>query len=153
MYSPVIRSFAGKKQKTGIPAGGSAVAAGRNEWSCSAKLAEVRCRAGGGEMATSRLLADLLDEYSFGKKTGAIYIEVAEASENLIRFYFNEGCICSVSFGPIKGKECLDILDCYNLGKAVYFAGLKTPSLPTDLPLTEDIVTLFRKSGKQVKTG
>lgn len=102
-------------------------------------------------MATSQLLADLLQGYSTGKKTGALYVAVAEASENLIRFYFNEGRIYSMSYGPIKGRECLDILDCYNLGKVVYFDGLKTPSTSTDLPGTEDIINMVRNNGKQVQ--
>lgn len=102
-------------------------------------------------MAISQLLADLLQGYSTGKKTGALYVAVAEASENLIRFYFNEGRIYSMSYGPIKGRECLDILDYYNLAKVVYFDGLKTSSVSTDLPGTEDIINMVRKNGKQVQ--
>ena len=102
-------------------------------------------------MTTSPLLADLLQGYSSGKKTGALYVAVAEASENLVRFYFNERRIYSISYGPVKGRECLDILDCYNLEKVVYFEGLKTPSFSTDLPRTEDIINTVRRNGKQVQ--
>ena len=102
-------------------------------------------------MASSQLLADLLQGYSTGKKTGALYVAVAEQSENLIRFYFDQGSIYGMSYGPIKGRECLDILDCYNLGKVVYFDGFKMPSASTDLPGTEDIIDMIRMNGKQVQ--
>jgi len=102
-------------------------------------------------MAISPLLADLLQGYNTGKKTGALYVAVAEESEYLIRFYFNEGDIYSMSYGPIKGRVCLDILDYYRLGKVVYFEGLKSPTVSTDLPRTEDIIRLVSKNGKQVQ--
>ena len=93
----------------------------------------------------------MLQEYHAGKKTGALFVSVAEASENLIRFFFKDGTIYSLSYGPIKDKECFDILDCYNLGKVVYFDGLKTPSASPNLPRTEDIINAVRKSGKQIQ--
>ncbi len=39
-------------------------------------------------MATKKLFADVLQGYLAGKKTGALFVSVAEASENLIRFFF-----------------------------------------------------------------
>jgi hypothetical protein len=102
-------------------------------------------------MATQKLFADVLQEYHVGKKTGALFVSVSEASENLIRFYFKDGDIYSLSYGPVKDKECLDILDCYDLGKVVYFDGLKTATPSLNLPKTEDIINAVRKSGKQVQ--
>lgn len=105
----------------------------------------------GENVATLKLFADVLQEYHAGKKTGALFVTVAEASENLIRFYFKDGNIYSISYGPAKDKECLEILDCYDLGKIVYFDGLKTTSVSSDLPSTGEIINMARKSGKQVQ--
>ena len=102
-------------------------------------------------MATSRLFADVLQEYHARKKTGALFISVMEASENLIRVYFQEGRITSLSYGTARDGECLDILDCYNLGKAVYFDGMKTPVVSAKLPATPEIISLMRNSGKQIQ--
>ncbi len=102
-------------------------------------------------MATLKLFADVLQEYHAGKKTGALFVTVAEASENLIRFYFKDGNIYSMSYGQAKDKECIEILDCYDLGKIVYFDGLKTPSASPGLPSTGEIINRVRTSGKQVQ--
>ncbi len=102
-------------------------------------------------MTVLRLFADVLQEYYAGKKNGALFVSVAEESENLIRFFFKDGNISAISYGPIKNKECLDILDCYNLGKAIYFDGMKAPLASADLPSTNAIISLIRKSGKQVQ--
>lgn len=102
-------------------------------------------------MAAVKLFADVLQEYYAGRKTGALFVSITEASENLVRFYFKEGTIYSLSYGPVKDKECLDIIDCYNFGKAVYFDGLKAPASSGDLPPTEQIIAVVRKSGKNVQ--
>jgi hypothetical protein len=102
-------------------------------------------------VATLKLFADVLQECHTEKKTGALFVTVAEASENLIRFYFKDGNIYSISYGQAKDKECIEILDCYDLGKTVYFDGLKAPSATPGLPSTEEIITTVRKSGKQVQ--
>jgi hypothetical protein len=103
-------------------------------------------------MAELKLFADVLQEYCSAKKTGALFVSVAEASENLLRFYFKDGNICSLSYGPVKDKDCLDILDCYNLGNVVYFEGMKAPTASDGLPSTGSIIDVVRKSGKQVNT-
>ena len=102
-------------------------------------------------MTVSKLFADVLQECHAGKKTGALFISIAEESENLLRIYFKEGTIYSISYGPAKDKECLDILDCYNLGKAVYFEGMKAPQASADLPPTDAIISSVRKNGKEVQ--
>lgn len=102
-------------------------------------------------MGAEKLFADVLQEYYAGKKTGALYVSVAEASENLIRFYFKEGNIYAVSYGPVKDKDCIDILDCYSPGKIVYFDGLKAPNAASNLPPTEEIIKIVRNGGKKVR--
>ena len=102
-------------------------------------------------MPVLKQLTDVLQEYYTGKKTGALFVSVAEASENLVRFYFKDGNIYSLSYGPVKDRECLDILDCYNFGKAVYFDGMKAPSASAGLPSTPEIISMVKNSGKQVQ--
>lgn len=102
-------------------------------------------------MAVTKLLADVLLDYHSKKKTGALFVSVIEASENLIRVYFQEGRITSLSYGTAKDREFLDILDCYTLGKAVYFDGMKTPAVSANLPATPEIISLVRNSGKQIQ--
>jgi len=101
-------------------------------------------------MATEKLLADLLQEHRAARKTGALYISVQETSENLVRFYFKEGELYHLSYGPVKDRELLDILDCYNFGKTVYFEGLTAPSPASDFPRTDVIIAKLIKSGKRV---
>lgn len=102
-------------------------------------------------MAVHKLFADALQECHAGKKTGALYVSVAEASESLIRFYFQDGKIYSISYGTAKDRECLDILDCYTPGKAVYFDGMKIAAASNNLPGTPEIISLVRNAGKQVQ--
>lgn len=102
-------------------------------------------------MTVLKLFADVLQEYSAGKKNGALFVSVAEESENLIRFFFKDGNISHLSYGPVKGKDCLELLDCYNLGKAIYFDGMNAPLTSSDLPPTNAIIAMVRQSGKQVQ--
>jgi len=103
-------------------------------------------------MAILKAFADVLQEFRTKKKTGALYISVAEASENLVRFYFKEGEICNLSYGPVKDRECLDLLDCYSLGKAVYFDGMKAPAESASLPKTDVIIAMVKRKGTQILT-
>ncbi len=102
-------------------------------------------------MAAERLFADVLQECHAAKKTGALFVSVSVESENLIRIYFKDGEIVHVSYGPVKDKECTDILDCYDLKKAVFFNDSKAPVAASGLPKTADIIAMFRKSGKKVQ--
>ena len=65
-------------------------------------------------MPISKLIANLLQEKCAAKKTHGLFAAVAHASENLIRFCSKEGNIYSMSSGPIKDRNHLDILDCHN---------------------------------------
>lgn len=103
-------------------------------------------------MAVLKAFSDVLQEFRTKKKTGALYISVAEASENLVRFYFKEGEICNLSYGPVKDRECLDLLDCYSLGKAVYFDGMKAPTESANLPKTDVIIAMIKRKGTQIQT-
>lgn len=102
-------------------------------------------------MPTEKLLADVLQEYAQARKTGALYVSVTAASENLVRFYFRDGIIYHISYGPLQDKECLDVLDCYDFGRTAFFSGLKTASVSSNLPKTEEIIALLRKNSKKVQ--
>ena len=102
-------------------------------------------------MAVVKLFADVLEEYHQSKKTGAIFVEIAGKSENLIRFYFKDGNLCNLSFGPMKDRECIDVLDCYDFQKVVLFDGMKAPSVCTNLPPTGEIIEKMRACGKKVE--
>lgn len=102
-------------------------------------------------MAVVKLFADVLEEYHQNKKTGAIFVEIAGKSENLIRFYFKDGNLCNLSFGPMKDRECIDVLDCYDFQKVVLFEGMKAPSVCANLPPTGEIIEKMRACGKKVE--
>lgn len=104
-------------------------------------------------MATERLFADVLQECHDAKKTGALFVSVTAESENLIRFYFKDGEIIHLNYGPINDRECLDILDCYDLNKAVFFSSHKAPVTASNLPKTMSIIASIKKSGKKVLMG
>lgn len=92
--------------------------------------------------------ADVLERIHREKKTGLLNITVRQSSQYLVRVYFREGNISRLSYGPLSGKECLDLLDCYDFGKAVFFEGMKAPN---DLPATENIISQVRNGGKTIE--
>ena len=86
------------------------------------------------------------------KKSGALYISVVETSEDLVRIYFKNGLINYIRYGTALGRDCLDILEFYNLYSATYFEGITAPSKPVaELPPTRDILEQFRKLDKKIK--
>lgn len=104
-------------------------------------------------MAVIKLFADVVEEYHQNKKTGAMFVSIAGKSENLVRFFFKDGDICNLSFGPVRDRECIDILDCYDFEKVVLFDGMKAPSVCENLPTTREIIDKMRACGKKVEIG
>jgi hypothetical protein len=99
----------------------------------------------------SVLLADVVEECRTSKKTGALFV-VVNSSEYLARFYFKDGDAYRLSYGPLKGRECLELIDCFDYGKAVFFNGLRIPRAPaSELPSTQEIVNILRACGKTVQ--
>src|SRR5512147_3005696 len=81
--------------------------------------------------------ADILQELYDAKKTGALYVRILETSEDLYRMFFRNGNICHVRYGSAVGKDCLDILEYYNLVGATFFDGINAPErAASDLPDT-----------------
>jgi len=103
-------------------------------------------------MAEVKLFADLLQELTSGRKTGALYISIAEKSEDMARFYVHKGELYHVRYGTAIGNDCLDIMEFYTMNSASFYEGITAPDTPAkDMPSTDDIITRFRKSGQSVK--
>jgi Domain of unknown function (DUF4388) len=106
----------------------------------------------GESMSSDRPLADLLQELHENKKTGALYVSIVETSEDLVRIYFRNGDIYHIRYGSAIGRDCLDILEYYNLWGATYFDGIDAPKgAVSDIPKTREIISLIRGLNKQVK--
>jgi hypothetical protein len=102
-------------------------------------------------MSTERLFADILQELCDGKKTGALYVRIAEASEDLYRIFFVNGDIFHIRYGSAAGKDCLDIIEFYNLQGATYFEGVQPPVTErANIPETKEIISLFRRLNKKI---
>jgi len=103
-------------------------------------------------MPTERLLADVLQDLHDQKKSGAIYVSIVETSEDLVRIFFRDGEIYYVRYGSAIGRDCLDILAYYNLWGATFFEGISAPKgAVSDIPKTEEIISMIRSLGKKVK--
>ena len=97
------------------------------------------------------LFADVLQEFYAKRKTGALFV-VDQCADHMVRFYFDGGEITSMSLGPLKGKECLDRLERCDFGTALFFTGLKPPSVvDNDLPFTSSVIETFKSTGKTVR--
>jgi hypothetical protein len=102
-------------------------------------------------MPTERLFADILQELSDEKKTGALYVRIVETSEDLYRIFFRNGDIIHIRYGSAAGKDCLDIFEYYNLAGATYFDGINAPAVTaSDLPDTKQIISMMRGLNKKV---
>ena len=101
-------------------------------------------------MQTELAFADILQELYDAKKTGALYVRIVETSEDLYRMFFKNGNICHVRYGSAVGRDCLDILEYYTLAGATFFDGINAPTLTSDLPDTEQIISMMRGFNKKV---
>jgi len=98
------------------------------------------------------LFADVLQELHESRKTGALFVSVVQSKEYLVRFWFEGGEIRRLSYGPLRGKACMELLDCYDFGKAIFYEGMKT-TLNTDrqMPRTPGIIVDIRNTGKTIE--
>jgi hypothetical protein len=103
-------------------------------------------------MGEERYFADIIQELLSDKKNGALYVSVVETSEDLVRIYFKNGQLYHLRYGTAIGKDCLDILEFYNLYSAIFFEGITAPDRPAeDLPSTKEILSRIRQMDKKVK--
>ncbi|MDA8099006.1 MAG: DUF4388 domain-containing protein [Nitrospiraceae bacterium] len=100
------------------------------------------------------LFGDLLQELHRNKKTGALYVSIAEKSEDMARFYFKNGEIYHLRYGSAIGNDCLEILEYYTLAGASFYEGFGAPDKPAEnLPGTADIISRLGKNRQMVKAG
>src|SRR5512134_2380807 len=83
------------------------------------------------------LLGDVIDEYRSRRKTGALFVDVKQSSLYLIRIYLRGGEIYCLSYGPVKGNECLELLEFYDFKNAVFLDGVAIPVATRDIPATD----------------
>jgi hypothetical protein len=104
-------------------------------------------------MARNILFGDLLQEMARDRKTGALYVSIVEASEDMVRFYFRNGEIYHLRYGSAIGKDCLDIIEFYTLGSASFYEGFAAPDKPAEnLPKTDDIIAQLSRNRQMVKS-
>jgi len=103
-------------------------------------------------MGEERYFADVIQDILNERTNGALYVSAVETSEDLVRIYFKDGEIYHLRYGTAIGKDCLDILEFYNLYSAIFFKGISAPDKPSaDLPSTQEIMTKIRGMEKKVK--
>jgi hypothetical protein len=138
-----------KEKASAQSAGALKRSSGRNSDTSQGAVCEVQFT-GGMDMPVTRILGDLLQEYYDEKKSGVLFIGVKEKSENLIRIFLHEGVIRHLSYGTCTGKDCLEILDCYEYTTAYFVKDMKAPAISEDLPPMPQIIEQFRRSGRSV---
>ena len=104
-------------------------------------------------MPEEKMFADVLHGLYKEKKSGALYVSMVEASEDLFKIYFKDGEIYHLQYGSARGNDCIDIMEYYSLNSASYFDGVHAPErIPSmHLPPTKIIIALLRKHDKKVK--
>jgi len=103
-------------------------------------------------VSKEQLFADLIQEIYDAKRTGALYVSIVETSEDLVRMYFRNGDIYHIRYGSAIGKDCLDILEFYNLWGATYFEGIESPGgAVSQLPDMKEIISKIRALNKKVR--
>ncbi len=103
-------------------------------------------------MADQKMISDILKDINAGKKSGALYVDMVQASEDMLKIYFEDGKIYAVRYGSAVGNDCLDILEYYNMYSATFFDGIPAPKAAlSDLPPHETILRKFEELKKTVK--
>lgn len=101
-------------------------------------------------MPVIKQMGELLRELQEQKRSGALFVAVKEKSENLVRIFFAKGEIRHMSYGNCSGRDCLEIVDCYDFTSAYFVNDMKAPAVSPSLPTTSNIIELFDRSGRSV---
>jgi hypothetical protein len=103
-------------------------------------------------MGKEQLFVEVIQDILTERKNGALYVTIVETSEDILRIYIKDGQIYHLRYGSAIGKDCLDILDYYNLYSATFFEGIKAPDKPhADTPSTKEILTKIGQMNKKVR--
>jgi hypothetical protein len=99
------------------------------------------------------LFADVLQKLHEERKTGALFVTVDQSKDCPVRLWFEGGEIRRLSYGPLRGKECMDLLDCYDFGIAIFMEGMQTPfDADRQIPRTSGFISDLRKTGKTLES-
>lgn len=101
-------------------------------------------------MPALKNLGEVLRECHGTKKSGALFVAVKEKSENLVRIFFKDGEISHLSYGPCSGKDCLEIVDCYEFTTAYFVNNMQPPATSAGLPPTQRIIDHIASAGRTV---
>jgi hypothetical protein len=103
-------------------------------------------------MASEEYLSDILQQFHKSRKNGALFINVVESSEDLIRIYFQNGEIYYVSYGSATGQDAVDIIEYYTLKNATFFDGATAPENVEILKLSTDkVISIMKNAYKKVR--
>lgn len=103
-------------------------------------------------MAKERYFSDVLQEIYDGKKSGALFVDIFESSEDLMRFYFKNGEIYYLTYGSAVGQDCMDIIEFYTLRNATYFEGILAPAGSVQMKFsTKKFIEAMKKNYKKVR--
>ena len=103
-------------------------------------------------MAEEQFFENIVEDVVRAKKSGALYINVVENSEDLIRIYFKDGEIYHMRYGTAVGNDCLEVLEYYRLYDAMFFDGITAPDAHArDLPPTRAILERIRQMEQKIK--
>ena len=103
-------------------------------------------------MATERFFGDVLQELYNDKKSGSLFVNVVQSSEDLIRIYIKGGEIYYLTYGSAIGQDAMDIIEYYTLQNATFFEGLAAPAgiVPSKFPMKK-FIDMMRKAHKKVR--
>ncbi len=103
-------------------------------------------------MAKQMYFADVLKEIYDNKKSGSLFINVVESSEDLIRIYFKNGEIFYLTYGSAIGDDAMDIIEYYTLSNATFFQALDAPAgtVHSKFP-TKKFIEKMNKTYKRVR--
>lgn len=103
-------------------------------------------------MAKIRGFADVLRELHEAKKSGQLFVQVIESSEDLIRIYLKNGDIFYVSYGSATGQDALDIVEFYTFDNATFVEGsAPPPGVAASAFQTKKFISLMAKADKKVR--
>jgi hypothetical protein len=108
--------------------------------------------AGRRTMAKEEYFSDVLQDLHKTRKNGALFVNVAESSEDLIRIYFHDGEIYYISYGSAIGQDAVEIIEYYTLRNATFFENVSAPEDIVILKLSTDkFIALMKKAYKKVR--
>ncbi|HTZ16845.1 MAG TPA: hypothetical protein VMB78_00235 [Dissulfurispiraceae bacterium] len=84
-------------------------------------------------------VANIVTNIHQGRKTGLLTLRVIQ-SNNLFKIFFRDGQIYHISFGNIKGADCLSNIDSMDFSDYSFIADIKLDIPVGSLPATVDII-------------